>query len=323
MTDICLFAHYDRDDRLADHVLYYIMALQRTGFDVVVISATQLNYEDRGKLAAINAALVLRENIGLDFGSWAAGLSQLRDTSGRLKIEGRLLLANDSVFGPIGDLSEALDRLSNMPGDVHCMVETAQTIPHMQSWFLMFSPAAYRSPAFEAIFTQNFAAMSKADIIKAGEIGLSVTMRNAGLRFTALASNPPRGGIRRLMRANPTHFLWQSLIERDGVPFLKVELLRDNPDGVASVSNWPAIVRARAPALLPLIESYLEDVRDLSAQPWPTHRWRALSAEAFVVRDDRLARGGGRIAGYANLFAWRILLATLLTRRYLLGLFSR
>jgi Rhamnan synthesis protein F len=321
MTDICLFAHYDRADRLADHVLYYLKALQRAGFRVTVISTARLNVEDRDKLAAINADLVLRENTGLDFGSWAAGLARLRDASGRLNLEGRLLLANDSVFGPIGDLSDALRRLSALPGDVHCMVESDEIAPHMQSWFLLFSSNAYRDPSFEATFSQDFAAMPKSDIIRNGELSLSANLRNAGLRLVALAGNPPRGGTRRLINANPTHFLWRSLVERDGVPFIKVELLRDNPANILSIAGLPSLVRERAPGLLPMIDVFL------GSQPNRAHtgrpmRWPAISSEAFVARDDRFAREGKRVAGYANRVVWRTLLIGLFFRKHLRALFK-
>ena len=169
MTDTCLFAHYDPNDRLADHVLYYLAALRRAGFAVTVISTARLDATQRGKLATIGAGLLLRENAGLDFGSWAEGLARLRDASGQLRIDGRLLLTNDSVFGPIGDLGEALARLARLPGDVHAMVESREIEPHLQSWFLLFSPAAYRHTAFERAYGQNFAAMSKPEIIGRGD----------------------------------------------------------------------------------------------------------------------------------------------------------
>ena len=307
MSDTCLFAHYDPNDRIAEHVLYYLAALRRAGFSITVISTARLDATQRGKLAAIGAELVLRENAGLDFGSWAAGLARLRDASGQLRIGGRLLLANDSVFGPLGDLGEALERLSRLQGDVHAMVESREIAPHLQSWFLLFSPAAWRHPAFERAFGQNFAAMSKAEIIERAEIGLSADLRAAGLRLAALASDPPRGGAQRLMRENPAQFLWRSLIERDGAPFVKIELLRDNPKNVGDLAAFADVARARAPELLALIQTYLADApAGRGAMPMPG----ALSRQAFVLRDDAFARRRAWLAGRANWLSWRLLQST-------------
>ena len=319
MSDTCLFAHYDRFDQLADHVVYYLDALRGAGFAVTVISTAQLGEAERSRLASVGADLILRENSGLDFGSWSAGLAGLRDAEGRLRIDGRLLLANDSVYGPIGNLSQSLERLLALPGDVHGMVESREIAPHLQIWFLIFSPAAYRNPAFDRTFAQNFAAMPKDEIIRNGEISLSINLRAVGLRIAALASDPPHGGIKRLLRSNPAHFLWRPLIERDGVPFIKVELLRDNPARVFGLENWPAIVSAKAPGLFPLINKHLLLHQSELAGLRARIKKRSISVSAFITRDDVWARARRRLPMYANLLGWRVLTIALPVRRALRG----
>ena len=42
---------------------------------------------------------------------------------------------------------------------------------------------------------------------------------------------------------NPTHFLWGTLIAM-GCPFLKRELLRDNPARIPGVLRWEKVVRS-------------------------------------------------------------------------------
>ena len=321
MPDTCLFAHYDRFDQLAEHVVYYLDAIRRAGFAVTVISTARLGAAERYRLASVGADLILRENSGLDFGSWAAGLAGLRDSDGQLRIDGRLLLANDSVYGPIGNLSETMERLFALPGDVHGMVESGEIAPHLQSWFLIFSPVAYRNPAFETTFAQNFAAMSKDEIIRNGEISLSANLRAAGLRTAALGSDPPRGGINRLLRSNPAHFLWRSVIEQDGVPFIKVELLRDNPARVPGLEEWQSVVLARAPHLLQLIKKHLSDRQ--SEQAVNPTRARAISYGGFIVRDDTWARARQRLPMYINLYIWHTLNAALRARGAVLGRFRR
>ena len=135
----------------------------------------------------------------------------------------------------------------------------------------------------------------------------------------ALASDPPHGGIKRLLRSNPAHFLWRPLIERDGVPFIKVELLRDNPARVFGLENWPAIVSAKAPGLFPLINKHLLLHQSELAGLRARIKKRSISVSAFITRDDVWARARRRLPMYANLLGWRVLTIALPVRRALRG----
>ena len=146
--------------------------------------------------------------------------------------------------------------------------------------------------------------MSKGEIIERGELGLSAHLRAAGLRLAALATDPPRGGAPRLMGENPAQFLWRPLIEQDGVPFVKIELLRDNPRNIGDLASLAEIARARAPDLAASIDSFLKESR--AATPAP----RALSRQAFALRDDAFARRRAPFRARANWLAWRLLRST-------------
>ncbi len=97
--NLCLFAHFDQDDVLADYVLHYLQAIQAAGFDIVVISTSNLSDADVARLRTVAQDVILRENRGHDFASWGLGIERYADL-----FSGRLLLTNDSVYGPIGDL---------------------------------------------------------------------------------------------------------------------------------------------------------------------------------------------------------------------------
>ena len=85
-----------------------LRALRDCGYSVVVASSGEGSppEADRAALAETGAALLCRPNSGLDFGAWqhliAAGCADDAD---------RVLLANDSVFGPFHPLTPILDRM--------------------------------------------------------------------------------------------------------------------------------------------------------------------------------------------------------------------
>jgi rhamnosyltransferase len=107
MQDICIFAHYDRDGIVDQHVLHYLKALKDCGFATVFVTASPIDEASRTEVGRHCIDCIERENVGHDFGSWPAGLARWRD-----RVSGRLLLANDSVYGPLLPLKPQLDRMT-------------------------------------------------------------------------------------------------------------------------------------------------------------------------------------------------------------------
>lgn len=287
MRDVCLFAHFDKDDRVDEYVLRYLCKLKELNFSTIFISAARLSRGEVERLSIHCNDVILRENAGLDFGSWSAGFDKHAAA-----INGRLLLANDSVYGPIGSLLNALDRLTAMPADFYGMVENAQIAPHLQSWFLLLEPWVVRSAAFRAILAQPFCAMDKDEIIARGEIGLTCRLLAAGFRYQALHRAQQYALAGRLHPVNPTHLLWRELLCDEGVPFLKVELLRANPLSIEDAAAILKLVKQIDPAICPLIESHLARTANAAPRRRPPrfryHLWM-LRKDYHFMREHRWA----------------------------------
>src|SRR5579875_1233723 len=103
---VCLFAQYHPRQRLRQPVLHYIRALRECGYLVFVAAAGDgpPPAEDRAALEATGAVLLPRPNRGLDFASW-----QYLIREGCADGADRVLLANDSVFGPFYPLQPFID----------------------------------------------------------------------------------------------------------------------------------------------------------------------------------------------------------------------
>jgi lipopolysaccharide biosynthesis protein len=224
MRNVCLFAHFDRDDRVDEYVLRYLNAIKELQFSIIFISTANLPNTETARVRGLCDDIILRQNTGLDFGSWSEGFARYAD-----KISGRLLLANDSVYGPIGSLAAAFERLTAQAADFYGFVESIEREPHLQSWFLLFEPQVVRHSEFVAILRQPFSAMTKRQVIENGEVNLPQRLRRRGFKYATLYSTRCSGLAARYLPANPTQFLWRELLVREQIPFLKVELLRDNP----------------------------------------------------------------------------------------------
>lgn len=303
MQDVCLFAHFDKDDKVDDYVLWYLAKLKELNYSIVFISAARLSPAHVERLYANCHDVILRENVGLDFGSWAAGFRKYGAA-----IEGRLLLANDSVYGPIGSLRDALDRLTHMPADFYGMVESIQIVPHLQSWFLLFEPWIVRHETFKQILAQPFHGAAKKQIIEQGEIALSRRLTDAGFHHEALYKSD-RPGLNTPRHAmHPMLLFWREILFDHGIPFLKIELLRDNTLGLEDAGAVLQSIEGIEPALCGIIKSHLARTRSLDAVRRTRRPLPARFRYALIRKRYRLWRENRRAAA-----AWTTVLLEILT----------
>jgi lipopolysaccharide biosynthesis protein len=295
MRDLCLFAHFDKDDTVDEYVLRYLRHIKELNFAIVFVSTARLPPAEVDRVRSHCFDVILRENVGLDFGSWAAGFAKHHAA-----IDGRLLLANDSVYGPLGNLSAAVDRLTARPADFYGFVESIEIAPHLQSWFLLFEPSVVRHPAFTAIMSRSYPAMSKQQIIVQGEVDLSRRLARAGFRYDALYRSSQASLIERSLLGNPSHFLWQELLFEAGIPFLKVELLRDNPAGLEDAATILAAVDRFDPEFSSIIRRHLARMRsaDAGRTELSTPRPRLSRYRRMLIRNAyRRRRQSGDLGG--------------------------
>lgn len=306
---LCFFAHFDADGIVADYVLHYLDALRDAGFVVAVASTADLDEAWQTRLRRHCDALLMRPNVGLDFGGWQQLHRLMPDVDPEW-----LLLCNDSVYGPIDDLTDFLDRLTTPEADLYGIVGSIQGDRHAQSWFVLLRRSAIRSDPFRALMREPISdAMTKSAIIERFEIGLTADLERAGL-VAHFAYDPDRdSAIQRQSPFNTAHVLWRQLIESGMCPFIKIELLRDNPMLIPDAMHWRDVVACRSPALVALIERDLarrprrpattrtERIeRTLRAPPSALNRLRPM-----LQADFRLSTTGHRVAAKANAAAFR------------------
>lgn len=262
MGKVCIFSHFDRDSIVRRYVLAYVEAIAAAGFSVMFVStADRISTKDRALLEGLGADIHMRENKGIDFGSWQYGLNTIGDTE---EIS-HLLLANDSVYGPFFDLGYLFDQMDDTDADFWGITDTYEGKWHLQSYFLCFNRNVVNSYTFREFFKRDFPSFTKRQTILKGEVGLSEELTTAG--FRGLASCPygaltegKFGGLR-----NPTQHYWDELIENCGCPFLKILLVRDNPNGVQNVDRWRDVLRRATSYDITMIEDHLAAFRE--AQP--------------------------------------------------------
>ena len=274
---VALFVHFDAGGRVVPAARDFIASLAASGLSVVfVTNSERIADEDKGFLRQHCAAILIRRNIGYDFGAWRDAL----DTLGLPRAETKAIyLVNDSVYGPFSDLQPLLNTIDFGRADVWGATESWQHSYHLQSFFLVCGEAAIRSEAWRRFWRSVRPIPCKDWIIRHCEIGFTGALAAGGVRCAAIFPSAAlldeeelarlerildedydgRGENARLHAEavhadrilryarrdkntlNPSVDLWRQLIQA-GYPFLKRELLLKNPTRVTDVFEWEEVV---------------------------------------------------------------------------------
>ncbi|MCQ8279545.1 rhamnan synthesis F family protein [Acetobacteraceae bacterium KSS8] len=225
--------------------------------------AGQLDEGDIERLGGLGIAVHHRPNTGHDFGAWQSLVRQ-----GCIEGATDVLLANDSVFGPVFPLGPVLEAMERKRNDVWGMTESREGRWHLQSWFLLFRSGSFGSPSVQRIFRQPFGEMTRDQIVLHGEFGLGAAILADRLDWAARWRAPDRR-LRRLLPGNPMHLDYLSVVRSGAVPFLKADLLRDNPARIGWANRWPSVLGAG-----PLRRDMVEEA--LAARPGQPHKRQSL-----------------------------------------------
>lgn len=265
MRRIALFAHYDAEDEVKRYILHHLTELGRVCDRVVFLSTAKLAPAEVARVRAVASDVVLCENRGFDFGMWKTGLGQV--ALGEID---ELVLANSSVFGPLGGLGEAFREMDRSASDFWGMTDSSEHAWHLQSYFLVFRRSVLSGGALTRFFDAVLPYRSKDQVIRSYELGLSTWLVENGHRGSALV---PFKTLRHGNQANPSVIHALEVLER-GMPYVKVEVLRDNPGRIplgpirrrmAAAGYDPSLVEFDRPARAleaPLLRRLRERLRD-------------------------------------------------------------
>ena len=265
---LCLMAHFDPQGRIEPYVLYYVKALAEEGFDVVLISTSAvLDDSDVKNALKYCRGIIVRKNIGLDFASWKTAFDFIPDV---WKYD-RILLANDSVFGPFTSLKEVLKKFEESSAQVCGLTDCHQIDYHLQSYFLFFKKEIFNNPTFVNFWENMRIKHVKMEIVREYEVGFSSKLLSAGVELFALykydeilkyvkASIPDFQYISDLEKhpLNSSLHMWDILLGKYNYPFIKTEILKTNRFNSSLVANWKTLVPESGRDLVPIIENYLE-----------------------------------------------------------------
>lgn len=247
-----VFVHYDRDDMVDDYLYYYLKELGKNASHLVFVSTSKLSNRDIDILSTYCDKVIIRDNVGYDFMSYKVGLESFK-----YRDYDELVICNDSVYGPLYPLEELFSSMQNKKCDFWGITDNTEIGYHLQSYFLVVNKNVISSSVFKKFWEDVRILNDKNKIIQKYEIGFTQLLIEYGFTPSVCTSFSPtfmqklsvfknkftpmkiikkitsilsgKSTLSYINKINITHFFWKELLSHGNVPFIKIELLRDNP----------------------------------------------------------------------------------------------
>jgi lipopolysaccharide biosynthesis protein len=281
-----VYVTYDRRSLVADYVVAQVEALARLGYRVLLISnSPKLPSEEVTKVLHYSWKVLHRRNIGHDFSSYKDGI-RLIGCMGEVT---SLILMNDSCYGPLFDLAGIEQRARAGGSNILGVTDSWWKDYHLQSYFLRIDSRALRSTAFHDFWRSLPPYLPRTLLIRHGEIRFtqylvrngmttdvlcpyqSVASRAMQLILGHLADNSAQllpserqyleslaGAISKGTPLNSMHSFWDVLIVEFACPFVKRNLLRQNPARIPGLIEWTALIEKHTECDIDVIHRHLK-----------------------------------------------------------------
>lgn len=209
MKRLFLFAGYDRLGSVGPALEYYIRSLSRYG-DIITVMDNECPDTELSKLSGLVLHAEATRHGEYDFGSykrayfWASANLDLTSYD-------FCYLLNDSVYGPLYELGDCLDRMENLGSDAFGLVlNPHRRHPHLQSWFIGMGQSVFMSGEFLKFIGGVTAVADKESVCIVYETGFTEMLHSSGFSYAGLFRIPGRQIYNNVLR-----------LYRNGLPFFK------------------------------------------------------------------------------------------------------
>ncbi len=235
--DVCLYAAYAPKSKMTKSILAAVNALIAQDIDVILCLAVEDTTADFFITEFDGlAGVIVRENGGYDFSTWGCGTRLLPECFDAR----RLFFINDSVFVMPDLLPTFFEKVRSGTADIIAATESFQHQHHVQSYFLTLQGSALQSDALKNYWRTIETLSNKSEVVRAHELKLLARAKedwNLGVQsIFGMQTIFPQAAFEDYALLNISHTYWDYLVSC-GLPFVKVELFRDNPVA-ANILHW-------------------------------------------------------------------------------------
>jgi lipopolysaccharide biosynthesis protein len=177
-------------------------------------------------MSEIGDCLITRPNHGFEFGSWASAINSLELSE---RVNGRLVLINNSMFGPFQSMEELMESWSPSC-EIFGITSSNEFRKHVQSYFMAFRPTVLKADFFKRYWNSDFHEEKKWSTIFRFEMRWADYFTLNGSQI-CIRHEAAKNFLR-----NPLTFRWFELVE-EGMPFVKKSLFKQNYDRI-DLHEW-------------------------------------------------------------------------------------
>ena len=174
-STLAVLVHYDPNGEVAHHVRFALQQLRGAADRLVFVSTAGLTAAGRGSLGLADD-VIERPNSGYDFMSWRTGLRAVADWWAY----DRVILANDSVVGPLRPVADLVARQDAVGADAFGITVSPQYVTHLQSYFMSFRQPLVSQAYFRAFWEAMPSLDDRERVIDEYELGLARLLGDMG-----------------------------------------------------------------------------------------------------------------------------------------------
>ncbi len=185
-SNLCIFCSFSPNG-IKNSTWQYLEDLKQNGFSIHLLSTTPLTENDMKKLKEICYKITEKENFGQDFGCYKISILEHYK-----KVE-NILLANDSVIGPLFPLKEVFDEMADKKCDFWGITDyipfKEKINHHIASFFVLFRKNVIKSRNFLNFWGSYRPSSSRRKAIRLGEVKINKALRDAGFEFDSYVNS--------------------------------------------------------------------------------------------------------------------------------------
>jgi len=192
-----LFAGYNQAGKIDASLVYHVRALSQFG-DIILCMDSDCTDTELKKIQPYCLYTSGARHDEYDFGSYKRAYAWASENLDLSQYD-FIYLVNDSVYGPMYNMTPYFQQMESLPSDAFGLVKNPhKRHPHIQSWFIGLKPSVFKTKWFNTFMHSITKLKSKGAITRKYEQGLSNLITSHNLTWDCIYSAPRRSVYNRV-----------------------------------------------------------------------------------------------------------------------------